>query len=232
MLFNKPVRAIDFSKPFVVLNFKTYKESAGNNALRLAQIAEKVQKTTKINIIVCVNHIDLKEVCSKVKIPVFAQHIDNKEAGKSTGSVIVEDLLGDNVKGSLLNHSEKKIPVKDITSVVTKLKEYNMISIVCASNYTEAKQIAKIKPIVPTLIAVEPPELIGGEKSVSQSKPEVIPRSVKACGNIPVLVGAGIKSNEDLKIALQHGAKGVLLASHFVLSNDPEKFLKDLIKDI
>jgi triosephosphate isomerase len=145
---------------------------------------------------------------------------------------VIENLLGDNIKGSLINHSEKKIPIKDIISNISKLKEYNMISIVCANNYAEAKKIASIKPITPTLIAVEPPELIGGEKSVSEAKPEIIPKSVKACGQIPLLVGAGIKSNQDLKIAIQNGAKGVLLASHFVLSKDPEKFLRDLIKEI
>lgn len=232
MIFNTSVRAIDYNKPFIVLNFKTYKESSGSNALKLAKIAENVQKTTKTNIIICVNHIDLKEVSSKVKIPVFAQHIDNKEAGKSTGSLVIENLLGDNIKGSILNHSEKKLSAKDLAASVTKLKEYNMISIVCASNYVEAKKISGINPIKPTFIAVEPPELIGGEKSVSESKPEIIPKSVKACNGIPLLVGAGIKTNQDLKVALQNGARGVLLASHFVLSKDPEQFLKDLIKDI
>ncbi len=73
---------------------------------------------------------------------------------------------------------------------------------------------------------------IGGEKSVSTAKPEIIPKAVKACSGVNVLVGAGIKDANDLKVALVHGAKGVLLASHFVLSKDPEKFLMELVQGV
>jgi triosephosphate isomerase len=235
MFFNKKpfiVEKLDFTKPFIVLNFKTYKESTGENAVKLALIAEKVQKKTKVNIIVCVETTYLEEVAKRVMIPVFAQHTDCETLGKSTGHIIPEQLLNINVRGSLLNHSEDKIDIKRIENTVIRLKELDMTSIVCAKSETEAKSIAKFKTIRPTLIAIEPPELIGGETSISQAKPGIIPKAVKVCGNIPVLVGAGIKTNEDLKIALKGGAKGVLLASHFVLAKDPEKFLLDLLKDV
>lgn len=235
MFFNKKpfiVEKLDFSKPFVVLNFKTYPESSGENAVKLALIAEKVQKKTKVNIIVCVEPTYLEEVAKRVRIPVFAQHTDCEVLGKSTGHVIPEQLLNINVKGSLLNHSEDKVDIKRVEKTVIRLKELDMTSIVCAKGYMEAKKIANFKTLRPTFIAVEPPELIGGEVSVSQSKPDIIAKSKKSCGNIPLLVGAGIKDNNDMKVALQNGAKGVLLASHFVLAKDPEKFLMDLLKDI
>jgi triosephosphate isomerase len=235
MFINKKpfmVRKPDFSRPFIVLNFKTYNEGSGGNAVRLALIAEKVQEKTGLNIIVCVQAIDLKEVASRVKIPVFSQHIDYGLVGKSTGSMIPEQALGVNVRGSLLNHSEKRISIRDIEKTVIRLKELDMISIVCVKGQDEAKRVANLKTIRPTFIAVEPPELIGGEVSVSKAKPDVITKSVKACGNIPVLVGAGIKENNDMKIALQNGAKGVLLSSHYVLAKDPEKFLIELLKDV
>jgi triosephosphate isomerase len=235
MFFNKKpyvVKKIDYTKPFVVLNFKTYKESTGENAVKLALIAEKVQKKTGINIIVCVETTYLEEVAKRVKIPVFAQHTDCEVSGKSTGHVIPEQLLDINVRGSLLNHSEDRINLKRVEKTVIRLKELDMTSIVCTKGYAEAKKVANFKTIRPTFVAVEPPELIGGEISVSQAKPDVITKSVKVCGNIPLLVGAGIKANEDMKIAIKGGAKGVLLASHFVLAKDPEKFLMDLLKDI
>lgn len=226
------VKKPDFNKPFIVLNFKTYKEGTGVNAVKLALIAEKVQEKTGLNIVVCVQAIDLKEVASRVKIPVFAQHMDSEPVGKSTGNIIPELALDVNTRGSLLNHSEKKINVADIEKTITRMKELDMISIVCAKGQEEAKRIANFKTIRPTFIAVEPPELIGGELSVSKAKPDVITKSVKACGAVPILVGAGIKENNDLKVALQNGAKGVLLSSHFVLAKDPEKFLIDLLKDL
>jgi triosephosphate isomerase len=222
----------NYSRQFIVLNLKTYKESTGRNALKLAMIAERVQKQTGLNILVCVQAIDMKEVTSHVKIPVLAQHIDYAIVGKSTGKIIPEHLMNINIRGTLLNHSECRIPLKDIERTVPRLKELDMISIVCAKDQDEAKKISKFKFIRPTFIAVEPPELIGGELSVSKAKPDVITKSVSVCGDIPVLVGAGVKDNNDLKVALQEGAKGVLLSSHFVLAKDPEKFLIELLKDV
>ncbi|MGV8086084.1 MAG: triose-phosphate isomerase [Candidatus Woesearchaeota archaeon] len=235
MFINKKpftIEKLDFSKPFVMLNCKTYKEGSSENAVKLALIAEKVQKKTKLNIIVFVQAIDLKEVASKVKIPVFAQHCDYAALGKSTGKIIPEQLLDINIRGTILNHSENRIDIKDIEKTIIRLKELDMTSIVCVKDATEIKKIANFKVIRPTFIAVEPPELIGGEQSVSTAKPDIIPKSIKNSNKIPIIIGAGIKSNEDMKIALQNGANGVLLSSHFVLSKDPEKFLLELLKDI
>ena len=235
MFINKPpyiIKKLNFSRPFIVLNLKTYNESSSDNAVKLALIADKVQEKTNLNVIVCVQAIDMKDVASRVKIPVFAQHCDYAPIGKSTGAIVPEHILDLNIHGSILNHSEKNIAITDIEKTVIRLKELDMSSIVCAKDSNVAKKVASFKTIRPTFIAVEPPELIGGEISVSSAKPDVITKSVKACGNIPVLVGAGIKDNNDLKVALKNGAKGVLLASHFTLAKDPEKFLLDLVKGI
>jgi len=226
------VKQLDYSKPFIMLNFKTYKESSGANAIKLAKIAEKVQSKSGINFIVCVQASDLQNVASSVRIPVYAQHIDNAPVGKGTGSIVAENILDMNIHGSLLNHSEKRLPIEEIEKSILKLKELDMKSIVCAKDHKESKRFATLKTVKPDFIAVEPPELIGGEVSVSNAKPEVIEKTVKECQGLNVIVGAGIKDNNDLKTALKYGAKGVLLASHFILSKDPEKFLLDLIKDV
>ncbi|MGV8151255.1 MAG: triose-phosphate isomerase [Candidatus Woesearchaeota archaeon] len=226
------VRQLDYSRPFVILNFKTYKESIGDNALRLAKIAEKVGAKHHINMIVCVQAIDLKNVASQVKIPVYAQHVDSNMLGKSTGSIIPEILMDINVHGSLLNHSEKKVDLKIVDETVLRLKEVGMTSIVCTDNNVHAKKISGFKRVKPDFIAIEPPELIGTEKSVSTSKPELIEKAVKACSGLNVLAGAGIKDNTDFKTALKLGCKGVLLSSHFVKSSNPEKFLEELVMNI
>ncbi len=226
------VMQLDPVRPVIILNFKTYKESSGANAVRLARIAERVQQKTRVNIIITPQAIDIREVAAAVKIPVYSQHVDAKPVGKSTGQIIAENLADNNVHGSLLNHSERRILLKDIKDAVLKLKEIGMQSIVCAKDDREAAGIAKMQPVKPDFIAVEPPELIGGEVSVSTAKPQIIPKAVKACNGVPTLIGAGIKENNDLKIVLQHGARGVILSSHFVLSKDPEKWLLDLVQGI
>lgn len=235
-IFNKKqdliMKQLDYNKPFIVLNLKTYKEATGDNALRLARICEKVQEKTKLNIIICPQAIDIRNIALNVKIPIFAQHIDNKPVGKSTGNIVPENLMDINVHGSLLNHSEMQLDIKMIEKTVLKLKELDMRSIVCAKDNIVAKKFASFKIVKPDFIAVEPPELIGTEKSISTSRPEIIEKSVNACKGVNVLVGAGVKDNNDVKIALKYGAKGVLLSSHFVMSKDPEKFLMDLLHGI
>ena len=78
------------------------------------------------------------------------------------------------------------------------------VTVVCAKDSKEAAKIAKVSP---DFIAVEPPELIGGEVSVSKAKPDIIRESVKAVGGkSKLLVGAGVKTGEDVRIALKLGA--------------------------
>ena len=100
-----------------------------------------------------------------------------------------------------------------------------MKSIVCVKSLIEAKKVAKLKP---DYIAYEPPSLIGGKISVSTAKPDVIKKVVKAM-KIPILVGAGIHCNEDVKKSYELGAKGILVSSAIVKAKDPEKILKELI---
>ena len=82
------------------------------------------------------------------------------------------------------------------------------------------------------LIAVEPPELIGGDISVSKAEPEVIERSVQMLGQNRVLVGAGVKNSDDIRIALSLGASGVLLASGVTKAPDPYAVLMDLVSGL
>ena len=141
-------------------------------------------------------------------------------------------MLDINVHGTLLNHSEKKVPIKDLQNTLLRLKELDIKNIVCVANNIEAKKVSSFKIVKPDFIAIEPPELIGGDISISSSKPEVIEKAVSACSGINVLAGAGIKDNMDVKTALRLGCKGVLLSSHYVRSINPEQFLTELVRDI
>ena len=71
----------------------------------------------------------------------------------------------------------------------------------------------------PTYFCIEPPELIGGDVSVSTAHPELIRAAVEA-SPVPVLTGAGVKTGEDLRIAAELGSAGVILASGIVLAQD------------
>ncbi len=79
---------------------------------------------------------------------------------------------------------------------------------------------------------MEPPDLIGGDVSVSKAEPRIIEESVRLVGENKLLVGAGVKNSEDVKIALSLGACGVLLASGVVKAEDPYSVLMDLVSGL
>jgi triosephosphate isomerase len=219
--------------PIVILNFKTYLESSGKNALELAKACEKVAKETGVNIAVAPQHIDIYNLSKEVDIPVFAQHIDPIVAGGHTGSVLLECAQEAGAVGTLINHSEKRMQLADIDEIIKRTSQKEMASVVCTNNIETS---AAATSLGPNFIAVEPPELIGSGIPVSQAEPEVVEGTVAAVQKInpsvKVLCGAGISTGDDMKAALDLGSEGVLLASGIILAKSPEKALLDLVSKI
>jgi triosephosphate isomerase (TIM) len=214
-----------FQTPIIVTNFKTYQQSTGANAVELAKIHERVANELGINIAISGQALDLAMLAAGVSIPVLAQHIDGVGYGANTGHIPAEIAHGMGVDGSLLNHSERRISDTQIMRALEDMKEMGMLSVVCAETVTEGKKFADMGA---DFIAVEPPELIGGDISVSTANPELIEEAVKVIGEGKVLVGAGVKNGEDVRIALELGAVGILVASGVIKVDDPAEALRDL----
>ncbi len=199
-----------------IINFKNYDEISGLKAAKLAKIAKKISKKYKIRIAIAPPQHALSEI-AKYSIPVLAQHLDSANVGSTTGFVVPEIIKKSKIQGSLINHSERRIPEKEIKSLVLRLKKLKMISVVCVKNVNEVKKYAKLNP---TYIAIEPPELIGTGKAVSKERPQVITKSViavkQARNSTKLLCGAGIVSGKDVSKAMQLGANGILVASGIV----------------
>ncbi len=210
-----------------VINFKCYKEGTGEKALKLAKALEKISKQKRKKVILAVQPADIFRISKGVSLPVFSQHIDNITYGAHTGSILPESVKQAGAKGTLLNHSERRIPLNVLESYIERAKSVKLKVIVCCENATEVKKVANFKA-KPDFIAIEPKELIGGNISVSKAKPDLIKKSVLNAKDIPLLCGAGIKNREDVIIAKKLGAKGVLVASGVVKSRKPEKALKEL----
>jgi triosephosphate isomerase len=168
-------------------------------------------------------------IAEEVDIPVFAQHFHISGQGSYTGHITPHSLKEAGVFGAILNHAEKKLPFDILKSLIDVAKQMNLFTIVCADSVLEARTIAELGP---DLIAVEPPELIGSNISVTSARPELIIDSVRTLGKGKVLVGAGIKTGEDVRASIQYGASGVLVASGITTAQDPEKALYELVKGV
>ena len=211
----------------IVLNLKTY-DLTIQKSLFFTDVAGEVQADTGLRIVVCPPAPWLREAAERFS-GVFAQHVDSEPPGAFTGAMPVEMLKAAKVKGSLVNHSERKLAPERVKATVERLHANGLESLVCAATAIEAASIA---PLMPSFIAVEPPELIGSGVSVSKSKPEIVINSVKAVKEInpriTVLCGAGVSDTQDMATALELGSEGVLLASAFVKAKDPKAFLAGL----
>lgn len=221
------------NKPLIVLNFKTYAESMGEKAVRMAKFCEEVSADSGVDIIACPQIPDIYRVANAVKIPVFAQHIDAVSAGSYTGHITAECVRSAGAKGTLINHSERRLLLFEIDAALQSAKKAGLAAIVCTNNIAVTSAAAALSP---DFVAIEPPELIGSGNPVSKANPEIVSGSVSAVKKInhrvKVLCGAGISTGDDVAAAIELGTVGVLLASGVIKAKDPKAALFDLVKKI
>lgn len=219
--------------PIVILNYKTYLESSGENALELARALKSASEESGITMVAAPQAADIYRIQDQISLPIFAQHIDPITPGGHTGSNLIETLIEAGISGSLINHSENRMKLADIDEVIQLCKQNDIESCVCTNNIATSKAIATFSP---DAVAVEPPELIGTGIPVSQVQPEVVEDSVKGVKSInkkiKVLCGAGISTGDDMKAAMDLGAGGVLLASGIVKAENPKEALLNLVSKL
>lgn len=214
----------------IIINFKTYETGFGKKGYEIAKTVEKASDKIDDYIAIAPPMLDLTEFTHSLSIDVYSQHVDAVKFGSNTGRVVPEMLKEIGSKGSLINHSERRLRLADIEYLISRFKELDLTSVLCTNNIPTTASGAALGP---DYVAIEPPELIGSGVPVSKSDPEVVEESVKAAKNInsdvKVLCGAGISKYEDYITAMELGAEGVLLASGVVKAKDPKEALEELV---
>ena len=210
-----------------IINCKNYDEISGEKIIRLAKISQRISKKYKIPIAIAPPH-HLISLITKFNVIVLTQHLDDKKVGSTTGFMIPEIVKKSKINGSLINHSEHRIPEKEIKNLIKRLKRLKLKTVLCVKNVNESKKYAKLNP---TFIAIEPPELIGTGRAISTERPQLITKavdSVKSAKNsTKLLCGAGIVSGNDVARAKQLGSKGILVASGIVKAKNWEKIIEE-----
>ena len=217
--------------PLILINFKCYK--TGVEALKLAKSCDLISKKYEIKIAVAPQFVDIYRISKEIEIPVFSQHVDPIEVGAFTGHVSIRAIKEAGAIGTLINHSERRLGLDEIEKCVNVAKKYGLRTACCSRDLRESEKIAHFDP---DFIAYEDPALIGTGRPISKEKPETVREFVETVKNINPniipLCGAGISSGEDVKIALDLGCKGVLIASAVVKAEYPEKVLESIAKSL
>jgi triosephosphate isomerase len=210
----------------LIINFKNYEEVSADKAIKLAEAARHVAEKLKIEIIVAPPQPVLALIAKSVQIPVICQHVDNEKIGPSTGFIVPEMAKSYGAVGSLINHSEHRIDMSSIRSLVERMRKIGMASIVCAQ---EPHEVVEISTFHPDFIAIEPPELIGSGRAVSKENPAIITKSVQGAGSrSSVICGAGITDKDDVAKAMELGSQGILAASGIVKADSWERKITEL----
>ncbi|MFW5914340.1 MAG: triose-phosphate isomerase, partial [Thermoplasmatota archaeon] len=218
----------ELEEPAIVVNFKAYPHVEGPRSILISTICEEVSRERGVCVAVCPPMVEISSIVNSVNIPVFSQHVDPVEAGSRTGWVTASMVRSAGAVGTLINHSEHRMEEADIRSAMEFSSRAGLETLVCADTADTAGRLASHSP---DYLAVEPPELIGGDVSVTSADPQLVQDAVQSVREvdptIKVLCGAGVKSGEDVREAIDLGAKGVLVASGVVKAEAVKEALED-----
>ena len=212
----------------MVVNLKTYESAHGASAEALAEAMASVH--TDVRLVAAVSAFDLAAVVAAAPdLEVWCQHLDPIEFGSFTGWLHPATAVERGASGTLINHAEHKVSIEHVAMLLDQVPEGFTVC-ACAADIEEARALSALQP---DYVAIEPPELIGGDVSVTSADPEIIRATAAAVREISeqvgILCGAGVKSGADVAAAIELGTTGVLLASGVTQAEDPAAVVSDLV---
>ncbi|GGI98694.1 triose-phosphate isomerase [Halobellus salinus] len=213
---------------FILVNLKAYP----CDPIEVAAAARDVAAASGVRIAVSPQAADIARVAD-TGVETWAQHVGPNGVGSHTGSTLAEPVADAGAAGTLINHSERRLRLADIDGAVRAAERAGLATCVCANN---PAQIGAAAALGPDSVAVEPPELIGGDVSVATADPGIVEDAVAAAADVDesveVYCGAGISSGADVETAGELGASGILLASGVAKADDPRAALEALVEPL
>jgi triosephosphate isomerase len=210
---------------FVLVNLKAYDV----DPVAVAEYAASVADDHGARVAVAPQTAHLDRVAA-TGVETWAQHVSAVGHGSHTGSALAEAAADAGATGTLLNHSERRLRLAAVDDGLRAAERAGLDTVVCANNPSQAAAAASLGP---DAVAVEPPELIGGDVSVATADPAIVEESVTAVEavdpDVATYCGAGVSTGADLAAAADLGAEGVLLASAVAAADDPRAALVDLV---
>jgi triosephosphate isomerase len=210
---------------FILVNLKAYP----CDPVAVAEAARDVAEESGVRIAIAPQAAHVERV-AETGVETWAQHVSPNDHGSHTGSTLAEAVAEAGAVGTLLNHSENRLKLADIDASLAAAERADLETCVCGNN---PEQIGAVSALGPDSVAVEPPELIGGDVSVSTADPDIVVDAVEAAAavdeDVEVFCGAGVSTGDDVLAAADLGATGILLASGVAKADDPRAALEDLV---
>lgn len=206
------------------LSLKTYKESSGDNTIKLLRVVKKVSRETHVSIIPCAQAVDIYRIKNELDMEVWVQHVDAIDPDRHSGWTSPYSIKAAGATGTVINHAERPLKDSEIKKTLQTARKYKLGTLVICDSPKQAKKISSWKP---DYIAFEYAELIGGTVSMIDVGEKEVSRLAKAIKQ-PLIVGAGIRTGKHVVKTIRAGGKGVILASAVVKAKNPEQKLREL----
>lgn len=208
----------------IFLALKTYKQSTGDNVIKLLSSVKKVSMETGVPIISVAQPTDIFRIKKELNIEVWAQHVDPIDPGKNTGWISPYSVKEAGATGVLINHSEHKVKEEVIIETIKKARQYNLKIVLIGQT---VEMVKKFNSFDIDFLSFEKEDLIASPISMIDQQEETIKNLVRIVKH-PLIIGAGINDGEDTRKSKAAGAAGVLMATYFVTAPDPEAKLREL----
>lgn len=204
----------------IFLNFKTYPETSGDNTLKLCRLIQDKR------VIPCLQAVDIYKIKQVLPdLEIWAQHADPFTPGKFTGYQLPASLKAAGAQGVLINHSDHPVELEIIKATLNLCQLIKLKVMIITDSL---KLIEKVNLLQPDFIGFEDPKLIGGPIAMIDAREDLV-KQASQLAQMPLIVGGGIRTADHVKKSLQLGGLGVILASEFAKSTNPEKTLQDLV---
>lgn len=213
------------NKSTIIVNFK---KLVGAAALELVEELNKSDDILfdRYDIILALQAPDAVNVPPACKFRIFIQ--DTFSDDKDRFLAFFQDHSTSHpssVSGVILNHPEKKLSDGELDACVEKARALNIDTLICATTIDEAIELNRYAP---RYIGIESEALIGKDDSFINHCPGIVAEARQHI-QTDILIGAGIKTPEDLLHVLNTGGAGVLVSSLILKSKQPLNTLIDFL---
>ncbi len=212
--------------PFFEIGPKSY--LYGDQILQLALAADAASQKYGVDVIFTTPYTEIRRVAEATRnLFVFAPHMDSLRIGRGLADILPEAIKAAGAQGVMLNHAERPLDMRVLKETISRAKEVELTTIVCASTITQAQMIARLEP---DIIVAEPTERIGGGEP---SPVEYVHASIAAVKSINprilVLQGAGISNAADVYNVIFAGAEATGSSSGIVKAASPAGMVDEML---
>lgn len=223
------VETANLPYPHFQVNFKVYPGTWGDDALAFARTLEEIEAETDARFVLTPQLPDLRTIASETSLAVTAPYVDAIEPGRGMGKILPEAVADAGADGVVINHAENRDSFADLVRKIERCRELGMDSVVCVDSIEMGRAVAEFDP---DSMIFEMPDDISTDRAITQTHPdrvrEFLAMIEEENPRTQVLVGGGISTPEDVRLAFEQGAPAAGAASAVSLADDPESLLREI----